>query len=396
MVKRETKILLLSVSAGAGHTRAAEALLAFAQAHPAGIVASHLDVMDYVPATFRKLYADLYIEVVTSQPALWGYLYRKTDEADPASLPQKVRRAVERLNCRALLAEIARHEPDAIICTHFLPAELLSREIRHGRIRTPVWVQVTDFDLHSMWVVPGMTGYFAASDEIAWRMRMRGVPAEAVNVSGIPVMPAFGQQLDRATCAMEFGLDAKRLTFLMMSGGAGLAGLETLAARLLEMSANFQLIAMAGRNEAMLALLQALAAQYPGRLFPQGFTHRVERLMACADLAITKPGGLTTSECLAMHLPMIVTSPIPGQEERNADYLLEQGVALKAVDVDALLYRIRVLLDEPARLACMRQRIAPLGRPLAGRVVLDRVLDSLSGRSRGVASIVEPGSGTST
>lgn len=396
MVKREKRILLLSVSAGAGHTRAAEALLAFAQAHPAGVVAAHLDVMDYVPATFRKLYTDLYIEVVTSQPALWGYLYRKTDAADPASLPQKVRRAVERLNCRALLAEIARYEPDAIICTHFLPAELLSREIRHGRVQAPVWVQVTDFDLHSMWVVPGMSGYFAASDEIAWRLRMRGVPAGSVNVSGIPIMPAFGQPLERVSCAAEFGLDPKRLTFLMMSGGAGLAGLETLAARLLEMDADFQLIALAGRNEAMLASLQALAAQYPGRLFPQGFTHRVERLMACADLAVTKPGGLTTSECLAMHLPMIVTSPIPGQEERNADYLLEQGVALKAVDIGALLYRIRVLLDEPTRLTGMRQRIAPLGRPLAGRVVLDRVLDSLFCGSPGGASAAGSGTRTST
>jgi processive 1,2-diacylglycerol beta-glucosyltransferase len=395
MIKRQTKILILSVSAGAGHTRAAESLRAFAQAHPAGVTASHLDVMDFVPATFRKLYTDRYIELVTGNPALWGYLYRKTDAADRASLSQRIRRAVERLNCRALLAEIARHKPDAIICTHFLPAELLSREIRHGRVQTPVWVQVTDFDLHSMWVVPRMTGYFAASDEIAWRMRMRGVPAESVHVSGIPVMPAFGHQFDRAACAAEFGLDAKRLTFLMMSGGAGLAGLEKVAARLLEMDDDFQLVALAGRNKAMLASLQALAAQHPGRLFPQGFTHRVEHLMACADLAITKPGGLTTSECLAMQLPMIVTSPIPGQEERNADYLLEQGVALKAVDADALIYRLRLLLDEPERLAAMRQRIAPLGRPLAGRFVLDRVLDSLFERSPGGASVVESGAGTS-
>jgi processive 1,2-diacylglycerol beta-glucosyltransferase len=395
MVKRETKILLLSVSAGAGHTRAAESLRAFAQEHPAGVTASHLDVMDYVPATFRKLYTDLYIEFVTSKPALWGYLYRMTDEADPASLPQKIRRAVERLNCRALLAEIARYRPDAIICTHFLPAELLSREIRRGRVQTPVWVQVTDFDLHSMWIVPGMSGYFAASDEIAWRMRTRGVPAESVHVSGIPVMPAFGHHLDRAACAAEFGLDPNRLTFLMMSGGAGLAGLETLAARLLEMDVDFQLIALAGRNEAMLASLQALAAQHPGRLFPQGFTHHVERLMACADLVITKPGGLTTSECLAMRLPMIVTSPIPGQEERNADYLLERGVALKAIDVDALIYRLRLLLDEPEHLAGMRRRIAPLGRPLAGRFVLDRVLDSLFDRAPDGASVVESGAGTS-
>nr|WP_322106742.1 glycosyltransferase [Paraburkholderia sp. J41] len=374
------KILLLSVSAGAGHTRAAEALRAFADIHPADIAATHLDVMDYVPAAFRKVYTDLYIEFVTSRPALWGYLYQKTDEADPASLSQKIRRAVERVNCRRLTAEIAQLQPDAIICTHFLPAEILSREIRQARLQTPVWVQVTDFDLHSMWIVPNMTGYFAASDEIAWRMRSRGLPRDKVHVTGIPIMPIFGNAPDRASCAAGFGLDPYKPTFLLMSGGAGLAGLERSAARLLEIDAGFQIVALAGRNEAMLASLQTLAAQHPGRLFPQGFTHQVERLMACADLAITKPGGLTTSECLAMRLPMIVTSPIPGQEERNADYLLEQGVAMKAIDVDALVYRIRALLDEPARLAVMRQRILPLGKPLAGRMVLDRVLDHLSYR----------------
>ncbi|CAJ0815018.1 MGDG synthase family glycosyltransferase [Ralstonia flaminis] len=369
------KILLLSVSAGAGHMRAAEAIRAFADAHPAGIEATHLDVMDFVSAGFRKLYTDFYIKLVSNQPALWGYLYQKTDETAPSAFSQKIRRAVERLNSRPLLAEIKRQRPDAIICTHFLPAELLSRELRKERLDVPVWVQVTDFDLHSMWIVPNMRGYFAANEEIAWRMRERGLAADAVHVSGIPVMPAFGKPLDRSACAAEFGIDPKRKTFLMMSGGAGLGGLDALAERLLAMEGDFQLIALAGKNQTMLEALQRVAQRHPGRLFPQGFTHQVERLMACADLVITKPGGLTTSECLAMQLPMIVNSPIPGQEERNADFLLEQGVALKAIDDAALEFRIQALLKEPDRLTAMRHKIAPLGRPNAGQFVLDRVLD---------------------
>lgn len=368
------KILLLSVSAGAGHMRAAEAIRAFADAHPAGIEATHLDVMDFVSAAFRKLYTDFYIKLVSNQPALWGYLYQKTDETAPSAFSQKIRRAVERLNSRPLLAEIKRQRPDAIICTHFLPAELLSRELRKARLDVPVWVQVTDFDLHSMWIVPNMRGYFAANEEIAWRMRERGLAADAVHVSGIPVMPAFGKPLDRAACAAEFGIDPKRKTFLMMSGGAGLGGLDTLAERLLATDGDFQLIALAGKNQTMLEALQRVAQRHPGRLFPQGFTHQVERLMACADLVITKPGGLTTSECLAMQLPMIVNSPIPGQEERNADFLLEQGVALKAIDDAALEFRIHALLKEPDRLTAMRHKSAPLGRPNAGQFVLDRVL----------------------
>jgi processive 1,2-diacylglycerol beta-glucosyltransferase len=374
MVKPPKRLLLLSVSAGAGHMRAAEAICAFANLHPAGIEAIHLDVMDFVPSAFRKLYTDFYLALVSAQPALWSYLYHKSNEAHPDALSQKIRRAVERLNCRALIEQIAHYRPDAIVCTHFLPAEVLAREIRKDRLDVPVWVQVTDFDLHRLWVVPNMQGYFAANDEVAWRMRTHGLPHDAIHVSGIPVMPAFSKPLERTACARAFGLDPQRPTLLMMSGGAGLGPMNTIAARLLEMDADFQLIVLAGRNEALLAELNGLAEKHPGRLFPHGFTREVERLMACCDLVITKPGGLTTSECLAMKLPMLLNSPIPGQEERNADFLLEQGVALKAVDDDALIYRVRTLLDEPERLEAMRRRIETLGKPLAAHSILDRVL----------------------
>lgn len=301
-------------------------------------------------------------------------MYQKMDSTPPAALSQKIRRAVERLNCRSLLAQIKQQAPDIIICTHFLPAEILSREIAKGHLKTPVWVQVTDFDLHSMWIVPHMTGYFAANDEIAFRMRERGLAAEAVHVTGIPVMPAFAQSLGRQECAAAFGLDGARTTFLMMGGGAGLGGLDAQAKRLLAMPGDFQLIALAGKNQDMLQALQAIAQVHPGRLFPQGFTEQVERLMACADLVITKPGGLTTSECMALGLPMILTSPIPGQEECNADFLMEQGVALKAIDEIALEFRVRQLLDKPQRLTEMRGKILPLGRPDAAQRVLGRVL----------------------
>jgi processive 1,2-diacylglycerol beta-glucosyltransferase len=134
---------------------------------------------------------------------------------------------------------------------------------------------------------------------------------------------------------------------------------------------------MAGKNAAALAALQTLAQTYPGRLVPQGFTDKVERLMACADLVITKPGGLTSSECLAMGLPMIVNSPIPGQEERNADFLLEQGVALKAFDSITLEYRVDYLLAHPEKLADMRRNAQALGRPAAAKQVLAAVMANL-------------------
>lgn len=368
------KILLLSVSAGAGHMRAAEAIRQQALTMGGEVHAVHWDVMDFVSATFRKLYTDFYIKLVNKAPTLWGYLYQATNEADPDSSMERLRRGVERLNTRALRKEIGLFNPDAIICTHFLPAEILSRMIRQKQLACPVWVQVTDFDLHRMWVHEHIAGYFAANDEVAFRMRAQGVAPERIGVTGIPIMPAFARPLDRAECAHEFGLDPQRKTFMLMGGGAGLGSLDAIAKRLLTIAGDFQLIVLAGKNAEALVSLKKLAEQYPGSLLPQGFTDKVERLMACSDLVITKPGGLTTSECLAMGLPMIVNAPIPGQEERNADFLLEQGVALKAFDGVTLEYRIRHLLDNPVKLADMRNKAKALGRPHAAREVLVQVL----------------------
>jgi processive 1,2-diacylglycerol beta-glucosyltransferase len=370
----KSKILLLSVSAGAGHARAAQAIEATAHVHAPDAQVVHWDAMDYVTDSFKKLYTDFYIKLVNHAPTLWGYLYQHSHEAQPDSLMERLRRKLERMNAKALVKAISEFQPDAIVCTHFLPAEMLSRLLRKGELHCPVWVQVTDFDLHRMWVQEGMTGYFAANDEVAFRMRASGIAPERIHVTGIPIMPSFAQVASRAECAQAFGLDPLRTTVLLMGGGAGLGSLDTVAEQLLGLQGDFQLIVLAGKNAQALAALQALAQRYPGRLCPQGFTNQVERLMACADVVVTKPGGLTTSECLAMGLPMIVNSPIPGQEERNADYLLEQGVALKAFDDVTLQYRIQSLLGSPAKLADMRSKARAIGRPDAAQQVLRVVM----------------------
>jgi len=368
------KILLLSVSAGSGHKRAAEALLACALAEDEKVEIRHLDVMDFVTAGFRKIYTDFYIRLVNRAPLLWGYLYHATNSAQANSVLEKLRRGVERLNARPLKKMLTSFQPDAIICTHFLPAEMLSYLLRKSELHCPVWVQVTDFDLHRMWVHDNMAGYFAANEEVAERMRQNGIPAHKIHVTGIPVMPGFMQQPERHICAAEYGLDPHKPTVLLMGGGAGVGDLDKLTAHLLCLDATFQLITLAGNNKPMLSKMQALAQQHPDKLLPLGYSNQVERLMVCADLVITKPGGLTTSECLASGVAMIVTSPIPGQEERNADFLLEQGVALKAHDPISLAYRLNLLLSQPSKLREMRRKALALGKPHAAADVLTQVL----------------------
>ena len=374
-------LLILSVSAGAGHVRAAEALRArAAEAYP-GVQATHIDLMEWVPSMFRKVYAESFLYVVEKYPEVWGYLYGRSDKPPREySKTEALRKALERLNTTRFMKLLKDLDPDQIICTHFLPAQLLSRKIRKGAFKLPVWVAVTDFDVHRLWIHERMAGYFAASGEVAYRMAGKGIDPGSIQVTGIPIMPAFSAPLDKAECARSLGFDPARPILALMAGGAGVGagtgggGLEATAARLLSMHGDFQLAALAGRNEKLLAELGRLAEAHPGRFFPMGFTRTIERLMKAADLAITKPGGLTTSECLALGLPMILVNPIPGQEERNADYLLENGAALKAYDGAGLEFRVRALMSDPARLAALRARALDLGKPHAAAAILERVL----------------------
>ncbi len=376
------KLLVLSVSAGAGHVRAAQALCAQAELSLPHWTIDHLDVMDLVPPAFRSLYCESYIKVVERAPLLWSYLYSRSDKRTRASKSDQLRRGIEKLNTRKFDAEIDRLAPDAILCTHFLPAELLSRRIRKERSTAPVWVQVTDFDVHGLWLHDHMQGYCVANDEVARRLESKGIEPGRIKVTGIPIMPCFASAPSRAEAASELGLDPSKPTAVMMSGGAGVGGIEVLAEKLAAMPGNLQLIALAGRNESLLERLKQIAAAHPQRLRPMGFTTTVERVMAAADFAITKPGGLTSSECLAMNLPMIVVSPIPGQEERNADFLLESGAALKAVDVASLLYKVQKLLDRPEQLATMRARAQAVAKPHAAASVLESIVAHLAATER--------------
>lgn len=373
-----TKLLILSVSAGNGHVRAAQALEAGARALPHAPEVTHLDAMDFVAAGFRKMYTDGYLRLINEHPGIWEHLHHLSDTTPHHAASQRLRRGIERLSSGALRREVRKRKPDAVICTHFLPAELLKREAEQGHLHCPIWLQVTDYDLHNMWLVPGMAGYFAATGEVAYRMHARGLRADRLHVTGIPVMPAFSQpdcaELDRNACARELGLDPARRVILIVAGGAGVGDLPSLVQRILGLTGDFQIVAVAGRNAEAKQKLDALAARQSQRLLALGFTDRMHKLMAASDLVVTKPGGLTVSECLALGRPMLLISPIPGQEEHNAGYLMEEGAAWLAYDTLSVEYKVARLMAEPATLAAMAQRSLALGRPHAARTVLDLVL----------------------
>jgi len=374
---KKKALAILSVSAGAGHLRAADAVLKTAEESFSGEVeAIHLDVMDFVPKIFKSLYAESYMEIVKRSPLLWGAFYGATDEVeDEKSQLRAMRLAVETLNSGKLFSALEKFAPDHILCTHFLPAEILTRHSRPRKgFEARCWMQVTDYDVHAFWVVPRMRGYFVATDEVAWRLSSKSKSPLSIHVTGIPIMPDFQRPPARAEAAAELGIDPSKFTVLMMSGGFGLVGLDTLSQLLLEKAPDAQIVAIAGRNEKLLAKLEKVAANFKGRLKPMGFTKTIERVMAASDVAVTKPGGLSTSECFAMGLPMVIVSPIPGQEERNSDYALENGAALKGHDPAMLEYKIGLLSKSPERLRAMRAAAKSIAKPDAAKELLKVIL----------------------
>ncbi len=369
----QRRLLLVSVSAGNGHVRAAQAIAAHAWRDFPQLRLQHIDMMQIVPTLFRRLYSDLYMKLASGLPEAWGWLYRKTDCEPGHSLSGRLRRGIQRLCSQRLFQEINRFKPDVIICTHFLPAEVLATSIMEKRLDCQVWVQVTDFDLHQMWLHPGISGYFVANEELAFRLHRQGVPRKDIVVSGIPLMPVFATRPDRSEAAARLLLNPARFTVLLMGGGAGIGMDPIWITELLKTQPQLQVIVMTGKNLALREALVGVEREYADRLRVIGFTEDVATLMMAADLAITKPGGLSTSECLVCGLPMLLVNPIPGQEERNAPFLMQEGVAQRADDPLTLQFRLQKLLSDPERLASMRQRAIALGKPHAAFQVLERV-----------------------
>src|ERR1041385_1782711 len=219
------KVLLLSASAGAGHVRAAQALeKAFNQLEPT-LEVRHLDVLDYTNKLFRHLYAKAYIELVNKMPEVPGWMY---DKLDKPWKNERRRLALDKLNTRPLVRLLRSYQPDFIVCTHFLPAEIVSWLRAKERLASRQAIVVTDFDVHAMWLVHHYEQYFVAIDEARVYLEALGIPAAKLAVTGIPIDPIFAEQKDKTEMRIKHGLEQDRLTVLLSAGGFGVGAVEPL------------------------------------------------------------------------------------------------------------------------------------------------------------------------
>jgi processive 1,2-diacylglycerol beta-glucosyltransferase len=373
------KVLLLSASAGAGHIRAAQAIeKAFAEIGESGgerREVQHLDILNYTNKVFRHLYSKAYIDLVNKMPEVPGWFY---DKLDKPWKNERRRLALDKLNTRPLVKLLREYHPDLIVCTHFLPAEIVSWLKAKERLSSRQVIIVTDFDVHAMWLVHHYERYFVAIDEARAYLEALGIPPEKITVSGIPIDPVFGQTKNKQEMRAKHGLAPDRTTILLSAGGFGVGSVDALIAAMMSLQHRAQIVAICGRNEELKQRLSRQAARLKEDVRvivkPFGYTNEMDELMTAADIVLGKPGGLTTSEALAKGLAFVIVNPIPGQEERNSDHLLEAGVGIRCNNLPTLAYKLDRLLADPARFAGMQASSRKMGHPNAAKEIVERLI----------------------
>lgn len=358
-------ILLVSTTAGTGHVRAAEALrLAFERDVPDARV-EHVDVLDLAPGWVRRAYGGGFELVASRAPWLWRQLYERTDR--PGTNEARWGVVAQYVLFREFRRLLRAAEWDVCICTHFLPCQVAA-----GRPGLPPFaVVVTDFVLHHYWVQPDVSRYFVATEGLAEQVRRR-IRGARVEATGIPVASDFGAAPDAADARAGLGLDPARPVALVMGGGLGLGVEDSVEAALSADVPGLQVVAVCGRNAAARARLAARGI--PGdRLRVHGYVTDVPTLVAAADVVVTKPGGLTTSETLAVGRPLLLTRPVPGQEEGNTRALVAAGAALAAPTAEALRRALERVFREPGTLKALAAAARRAGRPRAAESIVNTV-----------------------
>ena len=374
------RVLIATVTAGGGHLAAAAALEEAWRTERPGDTVEKIDLVKFFSTLHRKIHADGYVKLVEHAPELWGMVFKKTDDPSLARRLNRLKRLFPS-NSRSRFARFCRQfRPDAVVCTHYLPLELLgdlktraakkdsaSREC----LPSPLVVSVvTDFEAHALWMEGCVDLYCVAAEETKARLVARGAPAENVVATGIPISSRFSTVPDRKAVRQTLGLRDDQPVLLVLSGGFGMGPVAEILRELDKVDRPFQTVVVTGRNEELRRELAGNDHKHPTHVL--GFVTNMQDLMSVADLIITKPGGLTTSESLALGKPLFILNPIPGQEAANSDFLLERGAAAKVNRVEDLPYRVGQLLGTK-KLAEMAKAAKALGRAEAAREICHEV-----------------------
>ena len=351
---------------------------AFRVRHPR-VVVEHIDAVAEMWSAYKHAYRMAYVRLVDRNPALWRAVYNATNAKSTA-----LGHALTVLASGPFLQRVRQWQPHTVVCTHFLAPELLARAIRRDGLPIDLQAVVTDHDIHRVWYYPEVSRYYVGSPIVKKRLALTyGVEEDAIDVTGIPVREPFTRACDATPARIAYALDPNRPTVLFLSGGFAAGPMARAIIGLWRERRDIQIVAVCGRNERLRRRIAKLARPSGAVLHALGFVEEVRELMEVADVVVAKSGGITTSECMAVGKPMVISAAIPGQEERNADAVVEAGAGYWAPTPEEVRWRVSTLLGKPELLAQVGARAAAFGRPDAAAAVADRVVAGLP-REEGV------------
>ena len=372
------KILIFYASYGGGHLNAAKSIYNCILKNNENINIELIDCMKYVNKTIEKITTTAYKEAAKKAPWVWGKIYNDSQKGPLAHLSSRS----NKIMAIKLLKLLREKSPDLIISTHPFSSQMCSYLKRKGKINAKIATIMTDFAPHDQWLIGSdFTDYFfVANDKMKQYLIKKDISESKIFVTGIPISNRFLQNYNKQEIFDNFKLDSSKKTILFFGGGEfGLGKSKTIQIfeSFVKLDLNIQIIGVAGKNEKMKQQFEQVVEKYNkfDTVKILEFTNQVPELMYISDIVVTKPGGLTTSESLASHLPMVVINPIPGQEEENAEFLESKGIALWLKKDSNYDLEIKNLLCNSEKLENMKKATYLLAKPNSTKSICDILLN---------------------
>ncbi|MBI4308972.1 MAG: hypothetical protein HY591_01430 [Candidatus Omnitrophica bacterium] len=368
---RPKRILLMYISQVSGHRQSAVAIQKSLKALDPGCEIMSLNGFGYAYPLIEKIVNTAYMGVIKRAPKIWEYLY---DNPKIIKASEQLKQKVHKSSHKKLQPLMEEFKPDVVVCTQAFPCGMAADYKMEHRLPCKVVGVLTDFAPHLYWLHPGVDYYVVPSDEAKERYVKEGIAPAQIKVFGIPIRDKFASRLDRAALCKKLGLLPDVPAVLIMGGGQGLGPMKDAVKALMGLSRPVQMIVIAGTNVKLARWLKKMPGRTDKKIIFYDYAINVDELMEVSTLIVSKPGGMTTSECLAKGLPMVIVDPIPGQEERNSRFLVRSGIAVRVDDKLQIGPKINELLNDPPRLRAMREAALKHGRPEAARDIARFVL----------------------
>ncbi len=356
------RIILMYISEVSGHRNAALAIeKAMLMLDPDAEILN-INAFNYTNPIAEKVTNSIYMGIIKIAPKIWDYLY---DNPRIVKRIERTKENIHKANSPKLKKLFDRFMPDAVICTQAFPCGMVADYKKTYGLNLPLVAVLTDYVPHSYWIYDHVDYYIVPSDDIAVSLINRGVPEKKVKSLGIPFDPKFARIQDKSSLINKYKLKSGIPTVLVMGGGQGLGPIKTIVKSLEKVKPEIQEIVVTGTNTKLYKALKRRIKKYKKRILLFGYAHHINELMNLADIVISKPGGVTTSEVLAMGKPMIIVKPLPGQEANNTRYLTEKGAAIKVDRPKEINYIVEGLIGNAHKLNQIKDAVKKIAKPSA-------------------------------